>query len=79
MPAAKGATDVQDCMFFRSHHTIGDGFSLVQVLEKTATNLDGSSITFTNPKEKKPLRLNPAAKLIYAVLYCVEWVRSALV
>ncbi|KAF4670591.1 hypothetical protein FOZ61_010181 [Perkinsus olseni] len=78
LPAAKDAVGVKDCMFFRSHHTIGDGFSLVQVLEKTATNLDGSAITFTNPKEKKPMKLNPLAKPIYAVLYSLEWLRSAL-
>mmetsp|Transcript_6204 Transcript_6204/g.6140 ORF Transcript_6204/g.6140 Transcript_6204/m.6140 type:complete len:167 (+) Transcript_6204:138-638(+) len=78
LPAAKGAVDVKDCMLFRCHHTIGDGFSLVQVLEKTATNLDGSPITFTNPKDKKPKRMNPLAKPVFALLYALEWLRSAL-
>ncbi|KAF4684027.1 hypothetical protein FOZ60_008341 [Perkinsus olseni] len=43
----------KDCVVFRCHHTVADGISLVQLLDKVATTPDGKPIKFVNYKAKK--------------------------
>lgn len=93
LPAAEGA-EQKDCVLFRSHHTIGDGISLVgtageylvwklyalcvqiQLLDAVAVSRDGGPITYVNPKEKKPIKMSFLTKLVYGVLFSLEWVST---
>ncbi|EEQ98768.1 conserved hypothetical protein [Perkinsus marinus ATCC 50983] len=77
LPAAQGA-EQKDCVLFRSHHTIGDGISLIQLLDAVAVSRDGGPITYVNPKEKKPIKMSLLTKLVYGVLFSLEWVRSLI-
>ncbi|KAF4666969.1 hypothetical protein FOL47_003828 [Perkinsus chesapeaki] len=78
LPAAEGA-EQKDCVIFRCHHTVADGLSLVQLLDKVATTPDGKPVKFVNYKAKKPVQRGPVRRLVYNFLYCLEWVRSFLV
>ncbi|KAF4666970.1 hypothetical protein FOL47_003829 [Perkinsus chesapeaki] len=75
LPAADGA-EQKDCVLFRSHHTLGDGISLVQLLDKIAVSPDGSPIVYINPKERKPVKMSITAKLVHGISFCLELVRS---
>ncbi|KAF4699521.1 hypothetical protein FOZ63_027027 [Perkinsus olseni] len=75
LPTAPGAQQ-KDCVLFRSHHTLGDGISLVQLLDKVAVSPDGGPIVYVNPKENTPVKMSFLAKLVYGFLFSLEWVRS---
>ncbi|EER17754.1 conserved hypothetical protein [Perkinsus marinus ATCC 50983] len=75
LPAAVGAQQ-KNCVVFRCHHTVADGLTLVQLLDKVATTPDGEPVTFVNYKAKKPVVFGPIKKFFFNILYCLEWVRS---
>ncbi|KAF4706976.1 hypothetical protein FOZ63_022436, partial [Perkinsus olseni] len=76
LPAATGA-EQKDCVVFRCHHTVADGISLVQLLDKVATTPDGKPIKFVNYKAKKAaVQSSILRRIVYNFLYALEWVRS---
>ncbi|KAF4719385.1 hypothetical protein FOZ63_019572, partial [Perkinsus olseni] len=69
-------TDGDDCIIFRSHHSIGDGLSLITAYESMATNADGSPAKIV--PGKKPSS-SPRNSFIVAILMAIEYVRSFIV
>mmetsp|Transcript_24817 Transcript_24817/g.24566 ORF Transcript_24817/g.24566 Transcript_24817/m.24566 type:complete len:229 (-) Transcript_24817:68-754(-) len=66
-------TTGDDCIIFRSHHSIGDGLSLLPAYESMATNADGSPVEVGH--SKKPV-IPTKNNIIMALLMAIEYVRS---
>ncbi|KAF4659911.1 hypothetical protein FOL47_007385 [Perkinsus chesapeaki] len=64
-----------DCIIFRSHHSIGDGLSLMTAYESMATTADGSPAKIIPPKKPSAA---PKNSFIMAILMGIEYVRSFL-